>query len=158
MNTSATEQRKTKQKNVPREVMIAAFWNCSSNRNLLKESERLIQIKEGFSAHLFQAVRVTFDLQEHSFKTLFDVSTSTLSRRRREEKPLGSVASERLDRIFAVLNLTQEVFEDREEAVKWMSKSNKYLGASAPIMLCETEIGAKQVRRVLQALEWGGAA
>ena len=39
-----------------------------------------------------------------------------------------------------------------------MSKPNKSLGTSAPIMLCETEIGAKQVHRVLQALEWGGTA
>lgn len=55
-------------------------------------------------------------------------------------------------------NLAQEVFESRDAAAKWMSKSNKSLGISAPIILCETEIGAKQVCRVLQALEWGGAA
>nr|WP_238543981.1 MbcA/ParS/Xre antitoxin family protein [Pseudomonas sp. GM21] len=39
-----------------------------------------------------------------------------------------------------------------------MSTPNKAFGGTAPIMLCETEIGAKQVRRVLQSLEWGGSA
>ena len=34
---------------------------------------------------------------------------------------------------------------------------NKALGGGTPDMLCETEIGAKQVRLVLQALK-GGAA
>lgn len=35
---------------------------------------------------------------------------------------------------------------------------NKGLSGIAPIMLCETEIGAKEVRCVLLRLEWGGAA
>ncbi|WP_338010181.1 MbcA/ParS/Xre antitoxin family protein [Pseudomonas sp. GM21] len=43
-------------------------------------------------------------------------------------------------------------------ATHWMSTPNKAFGGTAPIMLCETEIGAKQVRRVLQSLEWGGSA
>lgn len=73
-------------------------------------------------------------------------------------KKLDSVASERLDRIAAVYALGEDVFESREAAAQWMSKPNKALGGDTPIMLCATEIGAKQVRRVLQALEWGGAA
>jgi putative toxin-antitoxin system antitoxin component (TIGR02293 family) len=158
MNASTTGQRRTRHKYASRDVMIAAFWDFSANRYLLKESERLLQIKKGFFAYLFQAVRVTFDLSERSFETLFNVSVSTLERRRREQKPLDPVVSERLDRIFAVCHLTNEVFESRGAAAEWMSRPNKSLGTSAPIMLCDTEIGAKQVRRVLQALEWGGAA
>jgi hypothetical protein len=55
--------------------------------------------QKGFSADLFQVVRVTFDLPERSFETLFDVSISTLRRRGREQMPLDTIASERLDRI-----------------------------------------------------------
>jgi putative toxin-antitoxin system antitoxin component (TIGR02293 family) len=138
--------------------MIAVFWEFCANRYFLNDSVRLLQIKKGFPAYLFQAVRVTFDLSERSFETLFNVSVSTLKRRRRHQKPLDPIASERLDRIFAVCHLTNKVFESRGTAAEWMSKPNKSLGTSAPILLCETEIGAKQVRRVLQALEWGGAA
>ncbi|HUE94651.1 type II toxin-antitoxin system Xre/ParS family antitoxin [Pseudomonas sp.] len=118
----------------------------------------MLQIKEGFSAYLVHAIRVTFDLQERNLATLLNASISTLERLMREQKPLDSVASERLDRIAAVAHLADAVFESREAAAQWMSKPNKALGGSTPIMLCETEIGAKQVRRVLQALEWGGAA
>lgn len=87
-----------------------------------------------------------------------NASTSTLDRRRREHKKLDSVASERLDRIASVCGLAEDVFESREGATQWMLKPNKALGGDVPIDLCETEIGAKQVRRVLHALEWGGAA
>jgi hypothetical protein len=62
------------------------------------------------------------------------------------------------DRIASVCHLAEEVFESKESAASWMSRPNKTLGGSTPIILCETEIGAKQVRRVLQALESGGVA
>lgn len=65
--------------------------------------------------------------------------------------------SERLHRIAAVSCLAEEVFESSEAAAQWMERPNKALGGRTPTMLCETEVGAKQVRRVLQALEWGGA-
>lgn len=66
--------------------------------------------------------------------------------------------SECLQRIAFVSRLAEEVFESRETALQWMAQPNKALGGNTPAMLCETEIGAKQVRRVLQALEWGGSA
>ncbi|WP_448111263.1 type II RES/Xre toxin-antitoxin system antitoxin [Pseudomonas lini] len=158
MVVSAAARRPAKKQDDPREAGVAAFWHFSSNRDLLKDSERLDQIKEGFSALLVQALRVTFNLHERNVETLLNASISTLERRRREHKNLDPVASERLDRIATVCHLAEEVFESREGAAQWMSKPNKALGGIAPIMLCETEIGAKQVRRVLQALEWGGAA
>jgi len=157
MNSSATA-RQARKDDESRCVDVAEFWRFSAHQELLKESERLHLIKAGFSAHLFRAVRVTFDLQERNVAILLNASISTLERRMREQKPLDPVASERLDRIAAVSHLAEEVFESRDKAAQWLSRPNKALGAGTPIMLCETEIGAKQVRRVLHALEWGGAA
>ncbi len=87
---------------------------------------------------------------------LLNLSLSTYERRKKDEKPLDSVASERLDRLASVAILAEEVFEDKEEAAQWLAAPNEALGGNSPVMLCETEIGAKQVRRVLNALEWGG--
>jgi putative toxin-antitoxin system antitoxin component (TIGR02293 family) len=157
MKTSPPAGRQSKKKEGSREVVIATFWDFSCNRNLLKESERLLQIKEGISADLYHAIRVTFDLPQHNLATLLNTSISTLERRRRERKTLDPVASERVDRIAAVCHLAQEVLEGREAATQWLSMPNKSLGGVMPIMHCETEIGAKQVRRILQALEFGGA-
>lgn len=91
-------------------------------------------------------------------ETLLNASISTLSRRRREQKNLDPIASERLDRIAIISNWAKAIFESEESAVQWMSRPNKALGNALPIMLCETEIGARQVRRTLYALEWGGVA
>lgn len=158
MSTATTVLRQARKQEQIRETGIAAFWDFSSRRDLLKDSERLEQIKVGLSATLIQALRVTFDLHERNLETLLNASVSTLERRKREKKNLDPVASERLDRIASICHLAEDVFESREAAASWMSKPNKALGGATPIMLCETEIGAKQVRRVLLALEWGGVA
>ncbi|MNF67494.1 hypothetical protein D3C84_493100 [compost metagenome] len=139
-------------------MAIAEFWRFSSPHESLTDSERLQQIKVGFPADLIQVVRLAFDLQDRQLETLFNASISMLDRRRREHKNLDPVASERLDRIATVSHLAEAIFEVQVAATQWMSTPNKALGGMAPIMLCETEIGAKQVRRVLQALGWRGPA
>ncbi|MFK3822179.1 antitoxin Xre/MbcA/ParS toxin-binding domain-containing protein [Pseudomonas yamanorum] len=134
------------------------FWNFSSGLHLLKESERLFQIKSGFPAHLFQAMLQTFNLSQHTASGLLNSSVPTFNRRIQNHRPLDAVTSERLDRIASISHLAELTLGDRGAAAHWMSSSNTALGGLAPILLCETEIGAKQVRRALHALEWGGAA
>jgi len=139
-------------------TLAASFWRFTASQESHSETERLKRIRIGFSPTLSQALRVTFRLQDKQVEMLLNASTSTLERRRREHKRLDSVASERLDRIATVSQLAAEVFEDKQAATDWLSRSNDALGGQAPIMLCDTDIGAKQVRRALHALEWGGAA
>ena len=156
MNSSMTAQRQASKKEELHDAAIAAFWEFSANRDLLNDSERLLEIEAGLSAQLFPAVRIIFELQDSNLEKLLCASVSTLERRRREQKPLDSTASERLDRIAVVCLLAEGVFQSRDMAACWMSKPNKALGGHKPVLLCGTEIGGKQVRRVLQALEWGG--
>ncbi|WDY59641.1 type II RES/Xre toxin-antitoxin system antitoxin [Pseudomonas sp. PSKL.D1] len=158
MTPSTVQRRQQTKKDDPRCAAVNEFWAFSASRHALNESERLVQIKIGFSAQLFRAVRYTFNLEELSLALLLNASISTLERRVRDHEVLDTVASERLDRIASVSHQAEEVFESRDAAAQWMSAPNKALGGDTPILLCETEIGAKQVRRVLQALEWGGVA
>ena len=155
---TVTAMRQAKEGKDDHSPVVAAFWAFSAGREKLSEAERLQQIRDGFAADLVQAVKATFALPERSLEILLNASISTLERRRRERKVLDPVASERLDRIAMVCQLAEDVFESRQAAAEWMSRANRSLGGQAPIMLCETEIGAKQVRRVLNALDWGGAA
>lgn len=155
---TVTAMRQAKQGKDDHSPVVAAFWDFSAGREKLSEAERLQQIRDGFAADLVQAIKATFSLPERSLEILLNASISTLERRRRERKVLDPVASERLDRIAMVCQLAEDVFESRQAAAEWMSRANRSLGGQAPIMLCETEIGAKQVRRVLNALDWGGAA
>ncbi|MDY0834183.1 MbcA/ParS/Xre antitoxin family protein [Pseudomonas sp. SED1] len=76
----------------------------------------------------------------------------------RNIQALCSAASERMDRIASVSHQAEKVFEDRNAAAQWMLRPNQALDGKEPILFCVTEIGAKEVRRVLHALEAGGVA
>lgn len=152
----STEQHRNKKSERLRILGAEEFWAFSSVRYALRDSERLLQIKNGFPAHLFQAMLRTFNLQEHALAVLLNISMATFERRVREQRTLGTAASERLDRIATVSHLAEKVFENRDAAVQWMASPNKAIGGSLPILLCETEIGTSQVRRALRALDSGG--
>lgn len=143
---------------VSKQCLANVFWRFSERTYAQKESERLQQIKAGVSVDLVDAIRVTFNLSDSHLAMLLNASLRTLRRLKQQQKGLSSIASERLDRIAIVSQQIQEVFEDQVATTHWMSVPNQSLGNAIPLMLCSTELGAKQIRRVLHALEWGGAA
>jgi len=149
-----------KHRNNGREIRAANldFWRFITDQALRSDSERLKSFCEGLPPALFLAVRETFQLQDRQVEVVLGVSVSTLHRRRREGKNLDIVASERLDRIASVSHLAMKVFEDESATIDWLSRSNEALGGQAPLMLCGTDIEAKQVQRLLHAMECGGAA
>lgn len=142
---------------VSRQQLIDVFWGFSVQIHKQTEAERLQKIKAGMSGELAMATSATFNLGEENLVLLFNASLPTLKRRQHQKKPLDSVASERLDRIAFMCQQALVVFESREAVASWMSLPNAACGHGTPVLLCVTEIGAQQVRRVLHALEWGGA-
>ena len=135
----------------------AAFWTLAHARAKLTETQRLAEIKAGLGTEWVLSMKEVFHVSTH----LLLILRMLLPRRwsvGRSNLPLDQVASERLDRLASVALLAEEVFEDKQAAADWMSEPNQSLGGRQPLSLCDTEIGANQVRRVLHAIEWGGAA
>ncbi len=136
----------------------AAFWRFVGRQAGSTEDERLRRIERGLPPNLAQGLRSAFGLDDQEVSALLGASPSTIERRKRDGLPLDGVACERLDRIAEISHLALTVFEDRTEATAWMARPNQALGGDSPIMRCMTGIGAQQARRILHALEWGGAA
>lgn len=134
------------------------FWSLVIETASSSEQERIAKISLGYPADYLVTVRAALALTASLTEQLFSVSQSTLLRRLKDRQRLSPVTSERLDRLASVAKLAHEVLEDRDRALSWLSSPNLALGNQQPIMLCETEIGANQVRRVLHALEWGSVA
>ena len=133
-----------------------SFWLFANELRGQSESERLKHIQTGFPPHWVRAIRDAFKLSNDLLEALFSASMSTLERRQKQQQPLDSIASERLDRVAMIATQAADIFEAPEKASRWMVTANAALGEQTPLHLCETEIGAKQVRRVLAALEYGG--
>ena len=60
-------------------------------------------------------------------------------------------------RIEELTRKAEAIFESNDMALNWMRRENIALGNAKPIELCDTDVGAAQVRRVLSAIEYGNS-
>jgi putative toxin-antitoxin system antitoxin component (TIGR02293 family) len=79
------------------------------------------------------------------------VSPATYKRSTR----LSPAASERAERLARVTALAQQALGDAEEAKLWLTDPHPLLGSHAPIEVAATDLGARQVERILHNIEHG---
>ena len=131
------------------------FWVVAEKLSSLTERERISGIRSGFEITWLFAAKEALGLDDSAIASFADISVKTLRRRLKGRALLSPTTSERFDRLAQLTVNTEDVFETRSAARDWMITPNDALGSSAPLYLCKTEIGGRQVRRALHAIEWG---
>jgi putative toxin-antitoxin system antitoxin component (TIGR02293 family) len=76
-------------------------------------------------------------------------STASLKRRAR----LSPAASERAERLARIVALAVQAFGDVDEAKAWLNTPHPLLGSVRPIDVSATDLGARQVERILHNIE-----
>jgi len=135
-----------------------AFWNIVLGHQQLSEGERIQRIERGIDATLLGAISRSLQLTKQETADIAHTRPASLARLQRDGGRLNSGGSERIDRLLMVAQHALEVFESRDATIKWLSSSNFSLGGDSPAMHCRTELGGRQVRRLLNAMEWGAPA
>jgi putative toxin-antitoxin system antitoxin component (TIGR02293 family) len=74
---------------------------------------------------------------------------------KRRHKRLSVEESERTERLARVLAAAEHVWNDRDEAREWMSRSHQELGGQTPLETASTELGARRVEDLLDKLFYG---
>ena len=118
---------------------------------------RIERIRKGIDSQYIISVSEHFKVPRESIAKIIGLPTSTMNRKLKAKSVLSSSESERLERIAVIEAEAEEVFGTPEKAKSWMLKNHMTLG-SAPLSLLDTDIGATEVRRVLNAVAYGGAA
>jgi putative toxin-antitoxin system antitoxin component (TIGR02293 family) len=130
-------------------------------RNAFLESSFRVQLEEinrGASAcDLIGAAEVLQVPRERLYE-LLGLSISTAKRKVASNVKLDPCVTERLMQIGGVEKLAEDVFGDRDRASEWLKTNNISLGDVAPLSLLGTEIGRREVLRILNAIAYGGAA
>jgi putative toxin-antitoxin system antitoxin component (TIGR02293 family) len=78
--------------------------------------------------------------------------TSAASLKRRDR--LSPVASERAERLARIVALARQALGDADEARLWLNAPHPLLGSARPIEVAATDLGARQVERVLHNIEY----
>ena len=82
------------------------------------------------------------------------------TRRHRAEKkqPLTIDESDRAVRLLRVQTIAEDTFGDTAKANRWLRQPLMELAGEAPLVVAQTEAGARVVETILAKIAWGAAA
>jgi putative toxin-antitoxin system antitoxin component (TIGR02293 family) len=117
-------------------------------------AELRTRIKRGLPYSALESVRDRLKLTLPETADLLNTPVRTLARRKRERK-LASIESDRLVRFARDAAHAVAVFGDEGTAADWLRRPNRALAGETPLQLLDTEVGTRQVDDVLSRIEYG---
>jgi putative toxin-antitoxin system antitoxin component (TIGR02293 family) len=83
------------------------------------------------------------------------VSPRTLKHRNARGENLSPVETERAIRVASIIRLAEEVFGNRETALRWLREEDDRLGDRTPLSLLHTEAGGREIASMLHGIGHG---
>jgi putative toxin-antitoxin system antitoxin component (TIGR02293 family) len=115
----------------------------------------LKSIQKGLRYQVFERLSRNTAVDFESLVLLVDIPRRTLTRRKREGR-FHPEESDRLLRAARLFGAALELFEgDRDAAAEWLANAQPALGGATPLDLASSEVGAREVERLIQRLEHG---
>ncbi|MBU2708715.1 DUF2384 domain-containing protein [Zooshikella marina] len=111
-------------------------------------------IEKGLKTQVILSLQSQLELSDEKMAYILQMKPRTFSRRKTEPslKPIGE--SEAGVRIVRLWEMALNTFGDKNQAKEWFIKPKQMLGNIAPIDLCRTEPGAREVEDELIRIEW----
>lgn len=112
-------------------------------------------IQKGFRYQTFERFRRNIALPVETIMALVNIPRRTLTRRKLEGR-FAPEESDRLVRASRVYSKALLLFDgDSEAASHWLVAPQRGLGGGIPVALSSTDVGAREVERLIDRLEHG---
>jgi putative toxin-antitoxin system antitoxin component (TIGR02293 family) len=112
-------------------------------------------VKKGLPYRAFERFRKNTSLSFERVAELIDIPRRTMTRRKHDGRFLPD-ESDRLLRASRLFGKTLQLFEgDRDAATAWLTAAQPALGGAIPLDLAGTDVGTREVERVVGRLEHG---
>jgi len=116
--------------------------------------EQVAEIKAGLPAGIVDALCRELEVSRRELARVAGVAERTLNRKIKEGR-LNADQSERFNRIAQMLNRTIEVLGTKEHAVRWLKAPRAYFDGKPPLDFADTEMGSREVLKLLGRIEHG---
>lgn len=123
-------------------------------RTVANEEELIGIVRSGLPHAALEAVMDLLALSADSISASLSLPKRTLARRK-HQKRLSVEESDRLLRLARVAAAALDTLGDAGKASDWLQKPNRALGNTTPLSRMDTDVGARQVERVLGRIEHG---
>jgi len=117
-------------------------------------AEFVAAVRHGLPYAALEAVSAALHADLSSVGDVVGIAPRTLARRK-HEKLLSPIESDRLYRIAYILHLAASTLGSVDKARVWLQRSNRALGGAVPLTFIDTEIGERKVEQVLLQLTHG---
>jgi putative toxin-antitoxin system antitoxin component (TIGR02293 family) len=113
------------------------------------------RVREGLSYHALERLRRKLALSTREFADFIQIPFRTLMRRQKAGR-LEPDESDRLLRASRIYWKTLELFEGDEDAARaWLTSEQPGLGGATPLFAARTDVGSREIERLIGRLEHG---
>jgi putative toxin-antitoxin system antitoxin component (TIGR02293 family) len=112
------------------------------------------RIQKGFPFRELQMLQNTIDMPLEQLAAKLLISRSTLQRRKAAGR-LSPDESDKVVRFSRLLTLATDLFGNIDKARAWLKHPQRGLGGAIPLDYAETEIGAREVEKLLGRISYG---
>jgi putative toxin-antitoxin system antitoxin component (TIGR02293 family) len=120
-------------------------------------AKKIDVIRNGVVARVVDDMVQYLDVPKNIIFAVLRTPESTAHKLIKDNRPLDSAVSERVMRVADVTRMAEETFGGRAAATQWLKTANRALAGATPLSLLDTEPGAREVRRILSSINYGGA-
>jgi putative toxin-antitoxin system antitoxin component (TIGR02293 family) len=127
------------------EVVVSELLGGRKVLGRLSETDGLLRaVRHGLPYASLEALTLKLGLDASTIGAVVGIPPRTLARRK-HERQLSPVESDRLYRLAFVTHVASAVLGGVEPARKWLGRANRSLGGTTPMALLDTDIGCRQV-------------
>jgi putative toxin-antitoxin system antitoxin component (TIGR02293 family) len=119
-------------------------------------AQKIGLIRAGVGARVVDDMVAYLEVPKAVIFALLHTPESTAHKLIKDNRTLDAAASERVVRVADITRMAEATFGGREAATHWLKIANLALSGATPLSMLDTEPGAAEVRRVLQAINAGG--
>jgi putative toxin-antitoxin system antitoxin component (TIGR02293 family) len=120
------------------------------------EGGKLQQVRavlgRGLPREAFERLRLALGVPTEELAAVLGIPLRTLARRTERFKP---DESERLLRVWTVVQKARGLVEEAGALQRWMTQPKRALGGLTPLRSCDTELGAREVEALLGRIAHG---
>ncbi len=88
----------------------------------------------------------------------FVIPQRTRRHRADTKQPLTVDESDKAVRLMRIQTLAETTFGDKDKANRWLRRTLNELGGVSPLVIAQTEAGARVIETILGKIAWGAAA
>ena len=112
-------------------------------------------VEKGLAFAAVEALQQQMDLATKDMAALLDIKFRTFLRRK-EAGRLQPAESDRVIRTSRLFARAKDLFDGNQEAARgWLMNPQRALGGAVPLQIAKTEVGAREVEKIIGRLEQG---